>query len=298
MVMNEPKHDGRAHGTKNGTQSRPRLSWREQDAIIRLWNELAEFPASSPHEALSHCLSTLTRLVSGVNAIWVGAARDKEWERNSPSDPLLGWRPHASMHLYPEEAWRRANAMAMVAARSNRFDPHTVALASRFGRHRSHLREELVSDRELKKDWMHHEVLRPLGIGDRVVCAFAAAPGAESYLIFDRESGTRRFGQRERDVLAFFLRGGAQMHRELLQAYGLLGAMQPLSRREREVLRLLLTGVSEREIAQALGLAFATTHQYVGALLRKFGAGSRAELMAQWLRHLAPSSCVPQDSAI
>ena len=291
--MKEPEHNGRTQGTKNSAQSGPRLSWREQDAIIRLWNELAEFPASSPHEALNHCLSTLTRLVSGVNALWVGAARDRDWERSSPSDPLLGWRPHASMHLHPADEWRRANEMAMAAAHSNRFDPNTVALVSRFGHHRSHLREELVSSSELKKDWMHHEVLRPLGIGDRIVCAFAAAPGAESYLVFDRENGARRFGQRERNVLAFFLRGGAQMHRELLQAHGLLGAVHPLSRRERDVLRLLLTGASEREIAQALGLAFTTTHQYVGALLRKFGARSRAELMAQWLRHLAPSSYVP-----
>ena len=296
MVMNKPEHNSRAHGAKNGAQFRPRLSWREQDAIIRLWNELAEFPASFPHEALSHCLSTLTRLVSGVNALWVGAARDKDWERNSPSDPLLGWRSHASMHLYPEEAWQRVNAMAMAAARSNRFDPNTVALVRRFGRHRSHLREELMSGHELKKDCMHHEVLRPLGIGDRMVCAFAAAPGAESYLIFDRESGTRRFGRQERDVLAFFLRGGAQMHRELLQQHGLLSASAPLSPRESDVLRLLLTGAPEGEIARILGLSAATTHQYVMAVLRKFGAHSRAELMAQWLRRLVPSSLpIPTD---
>jgi DNA-binding CsgD family transcriptional regulator len=33
-----------------------------------------------------------------------------------------------------------------------------------------------------------------------------------------------------------------------------------------------------------------TGHQYIKAVLRKFGAHSRAELMAQWLRRLAPSS--------
>lgn len=55
------------------------------------------------------------------------------------------------------------------------------------------------------------------------------------------------------------------------------------------MLRLLLTGASEREIAQALGLSPATTHQYVVALLRKFGAHSRAALMAQRLRRLAPA---------
>ena len=54
------------------------------------------------------------------------------------------------------------------------------------------------------------------------------------------------------------------------------------------MLRLPLTGASEREIAAALGLTPATTHPYVVAVLRNFGAHSRAELMSQWLRRLAP----------
>jgi DNA-binding NarL/FixJ family response regulator len=78
------------------------------------------------------------------------------------------------------------------------------------------------------------------------------------------------------------------LHREVLQWHGLLNALKPLSPRERDVLQLLLTGASEREIAHALGLTPATTHQYVVAILRNFGAHSRAELMAQWLRRLAP----------
>ncbi|HTV81259.1 MAG TPA: LuxR C-terminal-related transcriptional regulator, partial [Acidobacteriaceae bacterium] len=101
--------------------------------------------------------------------------------------------------------------------------------------------------------------------------------------------GGRGFGARERDLLAFFLRGSTLLHRELLQLHGLLNAFRPLSPRERDVLRLLLTGVSEREIAGALRLTPATTHQYVVAVLRNFGAHSRAELMAQWLQRLAPS---------
>lgn len=270
---------------------RPHLSWRDQDAIIRLWHELAEFPASSPQKALDHCLRTLGREVDAINATWVGAIRDKEWEHSRPSDPLLGWQPRICVTLHPTEAWQRAHEVAMHAVRNSYMDPHTVALASRFGQNRSHLREELVRDREWKRDRIYQEVLIPLGIRHRLMCASATAPRAESYLIFDRENG-RGFGARERDLLAFFLRGSAVLHRELLQAHGLLGAEQPLSPRERHVLRLLLTGASEREIAQVMGLTPATTHQYVVAVLRKFGAHSRVELMAQWLRRLAPP-CLP-----
>lgn len=74
-----------------------------------------------------------------------------------------------------------------------------------------------------------------------------------------------------------------------MQIHGLLNAARPLSPRERDVLRLLLTGASEREIARSRGVTPATTHQYVAAVLRNFGAHSRAELMSQWLRRLAPS---------
>lgn len=270
------------------SEEKLRLSWRDQEAIIRLWHELMEFPASSPQEALDHCLRTLARETGAVNATWVGAAREKDWERKNPSDPLLGWRPHICLTLHPTDAWQRAHEVAMDAVRNNYMDPQTVALANQFGQNRSHLREELVSDRDWKRDRISQEVLAPLGIGHRLICASATASRAESYLIFDRESGGRGFNLRERDLLAFFLRGSALLHRELLQIHGLMNASRPLSPRERDVLRLLLTGVSEREIAGALGLTPATTHQYVVALLRNFGAHSRAELMSQWLRRLAP----------
>jgi len=277
----------------NPSEGRLRLSGRDQDTVIRLWHELMEFPASSPQEALEHCLRAMAQEVGAVNATWVGAAREKDWERRNPFDPLLGWRPHICLTLHPTDAWQRAHEVAMDAVRNNYMDPQTVALASQFGQNRCFLRDEVVSDRDWKRDRINREVLAPLGIGHRLIGAAATAPGAESYLIFDRDGGGRGFSARERDLLAFFLRGSALLHRELLQMHGLLNALRPLSPRERDVLRLLLTGVSEREIAAALGLTPATTHQYVVAVLRNFGAHSRAELMSQWLQRLAPSPVHP-----
>lgn len=273
----------------NAPGSRLHLSWRDQEAIIALWHELTEFPASAPQDALDHCLHALARQIGAVNATWVGVVREKNWECKNPHDPLLGWRPNVCLTLHPTDEWQRAHEVAMDAVRNNYMDPQTVGLASRFGHDRCFLREEVVSDRDWKRDRINREVLAPLGIGQRLIGAAATAPGAESYLIFDREDGRRGFGARERDLLAFFLRGSTLLHREMLQMYGLLNAFRPLSPRERDVLRLLLTGVSEKELAKSLKLTPATTHQYVVAVLRNFGAHSRAELMAQWLRRLAPA---------
>ncbi|HEU0276392.1 MAG TPA: helix-turn-helix transcriptional regulator [Rhodanobacteraceae bacterium] len=279
----------------NAPKAGRHLSWKDQDAIIVLWHELAEFPASAPQAALGHCLHALARQIGAVNATWVGVAREKDWARKNPRDPLLGWRPNVCLTLHPTDEWQRAHEVAVDAVRNNYMDPQTVALASRFGHDRCLLREEVVTDRDWKRDRINREVLAPLGIGHRLIGAAATAPGAESYFIFDRGHRGRGFGVRERNLLAFFLRGSTLLHREMLQMHGLLNAFRPLSPRERDVLRLLLTGAPEKELARTLHLTPATTHQYVVAVLRNFGAHSRAELMAQWLRRLAPSPALPTD---
>lgn len=53
-----------------------------------------------------------------------------------------------------------------------------------------------------------------------------------------------------------------------------------LTPREREVLRLVVTGVGNREIADGLGISVNTVKYHVANLLRKHGARTRAELAA------------------
>ncbi|QQD76083.1 helix-turn-helix transcriptional regulator [Curtobacterium sp. YC1] len=53
-----------------------------------------------------------------------------------------------------------------------------------------------------------------------------------------------------------------------------------LTPREREVLRLVATGVGNREIADGLGISVNTVKYHVANLLRKHGARTRAELAA------------------
>ncbi|MDQ1130708.1 LuxR C-terminal-related transcriptional regulator [Microbacterium sp. SORGH_AS_0888] len=53
-----------------------------------------------------------------------------------------------------------------------------------------------------------------------------------------------------------------------------------LTERERDVLRLLVTGVGNREIAGGLGISTNTVKYHVANLLRKQGARTRAELAA------------------
>ena len=56
-----------------------------------------------------------------------------------------------------------------------------------------------------------------------------------------------------------------------------------LSDGQRQVLRLLVQGASEKEAAAALCLSYHTIHTHVKQIYRLLGVSSRAELMAQFL---------------
>ena len=69
--------------------------------------------------------------------------------------------------------------------------------------------------------------------------------------------------------------------------YPLVGeaARDGLTRREREVLRLVVVGQSDREIAAALAIRPRTVEWHVANVLRKLGVGSRTAATAHAIRH-------------
>jgi LuxR family maltose regulon positive regulatory protein len=56
--------------------------------------------------------------------------------------------------------------------------------------------------------------------------------------------------------------------------------LEPLTRREQEVLRLLATGASNQDIAQTLVISLDTVKKHVSNLLGKLGAGNRTQAIA------------------
>jgi DNA-binding NarL/FixJ family response regulator len=60
----------------------------------------------------------------------------------------------------------------------------------------------------------------------------------------------------------------------------ILEAMRELSDRERELLELVLTGITDKQIAAQLELRPNTVRSYNSRLFRKFGVASRTELLA------------------
>jgi DNA-binding CsgD family transcriptional regulator len=260
------------------------VSEPDLQAVSRLWRELSEFPASRPHEARLHGLSGLGRIIGASNVLWVGATRNAE---TPPANDLLkGWRPKAVAHLHADPALARLRADMVRQMHRNVADPMSVANVAWAGATRAFLRPELVVDDVWARSTLVNELLRPAGVADRIIGVHPVDERRESHICVDRAPGERLFGDRERDLLHLFLTGAPGFHREQFMAHGLPNA--PLSPRERDVLGLLLTDRSERQIAEALGLTWRTTHQYAVSVFKKFGVRGRFGLMAYWLRHGGP----------
>jgi DNA-binding CsgD family transcriptional regulator len=63
-----------------------------------------------------------------------------------------------------------------------------------------------------------------------------------------------------------------------------IDAGEPLSRRQRQTLELLLAGNAEKQIAAQLSISKHTVHVYVKSLYKRFGVNSRSELLAKWVK--------------
>jgi len=72
----------------------------------------------------------------------------------------------------------------------------------------------------------------------------------------------------------------------------------PLPPHQRKVLLLLVTGLSEKQIAAELNLSNNTVHNYVTTLYRHFGVRNRQSLAALWLAETSAmvcDTCIDQD---
>ena len=160
----------------------------------------------------------------------------------------------------------------------------THAAAARAGTFRSHrLRDGFVDYVRFRKTPHYRLFYESLGVTDRIWVVFPLNAGAESYFLFDRTDGARRFSKRDAEVAAYALRGLRWFHLRLFLGRGLLVGETPLSEVQRPVVHALLTGKEERHIARELGLSSAMAHKRIIEIYRIFGVTSRAALMALWL---------------
>jgi DNA-binding CsgD family transcriptional regulator len=275
-----------SHGTVSGSASRkplpPRLSTPNaatRERVHGIWDRLADFDAAQVDGALTFLLQSLCALVGAQNADWFGVVRLPD---SLPKDPVHGWRPPVVHYLHPSE-----KLLATVKDQTRKLefgiaDEVVVRMVGMSGHFRAcRLRD--IAPAGWFDSAFYREYYRDCGHDDAMYIAFPVNNDVESYFGLFRATGQPAFAAIERDAAAYALRGLKWFHRQLLLSHGLLIAETGLTPVERRVLKNLLTGLAEKQIAAELGQSYHTTHEYVTTIYRKFGVGNRAALMALWL---------------
>jgi DNA-binding CsgD family transcriptional regulator len=247
------------------------------DRIHRLWDELAAFEASRNDEALIHLLATVAGMIDAQNAYWMGTVRVNA----SAADALLGWRPAALRYWQPLPDDTRFTTQRLRSINKGQVDESTVAQARLAGSFRAHRLRDIVSPAWFGGDFHQNYLAR--GIHDSLTVAAPANDMTECYYGFLRMRPDDPFTEGQRQIAYHALRGLAWFHRQVLLSHGLPTASAPLSPTERKVLAHLLTDLTEKEIAQTLGITPSTAHTYCRDVLRKLGVKGRSGLTALWL---------------
>jgi DNA-binding CsgD family transcriptional regulator len=101
-------------------------------------------------------------------------------------------------------------------------------------------------------------------------------------------SGHHLAGQEQAKQYLFILERVSSENASLLMAFRSLN----LNNREKDIVKLLLSDRSNKEIADILGLSLSTVKGYMKILLRKLGVSSRAGIVSVFI----PASMLPVDT--
>jgi DNA-binding CsgD family transcriptional regulator len=254
---------------------------REQ--VFQLWDELAAIPSAETDRAWRHLATTISGWVQADMAYWCANVRFLHGEE-AERDVLYGWRIKVINFLDPP-----IEAVQLAAQRhvDNRLkDPgmSTIAAVRGSGVFRvDRLHSGFVDMDAFSKTEYYQTHYVDFGIHDQLSIGCPISPEVEVFYVFNRRKIRDLFSEADAELAGFALRGLSWFHRQMVYSHGLLVAKDPLTPTQREVLRLLLSDKTEKEIAAELGQSFHTTHTHVKDIFRKYNVKSRAGLMAVWL---------------
>jgi DNA-binding CsgD family transcriptional regulator len=279
----------------------------ESEPVYALWDDLADFGAHEIDPALRHCMRSIGGLIGADDAGWCGWVRLDGLSRPekgvpmgskydlgkgdpAQTDRLDGWRIGAIVRLNPLDPDTERRRYQAIQNLEEIADDTIRALISRAGHFRAYtLRGGVVDLAEYSKTEQYDLYFRKPGISDRLWVVFPVTSDSESFFVFDRYDENCPFTHREVSVAKRCLRGIKWFHRQVLLSHGIGISDTTLTPTERRVLTCLLTGHSEKQLADKLGMKQGTVHQYCVCIYRKYGVRGRLELMSLWLNPFAPA---------
>ncbi len=257
------------------------------DAIYLLWEQMDRFPAGETDRAMLHLARNLKKLLNANNVKWMAAVRIIRGAK-AKKDALLGWRMRGRYSFIPisekyqkliESLFQRekADSIAQVGITSHML----MQGAGKVQVHR--LRDSWIPFREFQQTEHYRIHYIERGVSDRIWVSIPLNADTESIFLIDRPLNAPRFTKQEALLAATILRGISGFHRRLFLSRGLLIGDKALSPVFQRIVQKLLTGMSEREIAQSMNQRLSTTHKYIQTIYQRFGVNGRAALMSIWL---------------
>jgi DNA-binding CsgD family transcriptional regulator len=142
--------------------------------------------------------------------------------------------------------------------------------------------DQLVEERTWRRSSFFQQFMRPGGIDHGLYAATRVNDSVCDVMVSWRETKDQLFNDEHQAETELLLTEFGYLWRRQSRAAPWPGQLAP---RYRRTLDLLLTGMSEKQIAAELELTPDSLHQYVKALYRMLHISSRAELMARAIKN-------------
>jgi DNA-binding CsgD family transcriptional regulator len=245
-------------------------------AVFGLIGECREL-GDDPVRWRRHLLVGLGRLTGGGFCVAAEIGDGKQ-----PSRYDLGTVDLGADNGFNRTYWLRALAEFMTDAF---FNPLMNAYFDRAAPGVVLPRADLVPDKEWYSSFCYQGVQRILGADASLLCIRPIRNTRDDYcgLYLLRPIRERDFNGRQRAVAAEAMAMVAPLVGGSLARFH-EPAPADLSPRLRQVLRRLLEGDSDKQIAARLMISRYTVNQYTKIVYRHFGGSGRSELLARWIR--------------
>jgi DNA-binding CsgD family transcriptional regulator len=252
--------------------------------IHQIWDRLADYPAAQSQQALRYLLKEINQLIGADTGYWLSAFRLDELDASR--DFMLGWRPGPI--CFSEELPEVENTYKKYIKEidSGRYEvgESTLNHLKQSGKFRATLLRDHVSADFLDSDFYANK-FKSRNVTDTLYVVAPLNADTEAYFCFHRISRQTPFTSSDLDIASYTLRSLNWFQKKVFLSYGLLVAEKPLTHTEKKVMHLLLTDLSEKQIADKLQQKADTIHKHIVNIYRKFNVNSRAGLMAIWLGH-------------
>jgi DNA-binding CsgD family transcriptional regulator len=258
-------------------------------AILRLAGEVGELPPDV-HARRTHVLNRLLALVGGIHA------QCSEIELANPHRYGLAVPDRTTqVGVLPD---RELKFMARYLSTNEPAADPCVRYLLRARGNAVTLRREDVMDRSWYRSAHYNEFRRAIRAGESLYNRFRAPDGRAFRMGILRELNDRPFAERDVRLLRLFHENLAGLycvaspaappppppaaevpddsHRDVPRIEDLPPRLQP-------VLRMMLQGDAEKQIARKLGLSPHTVHEYAKVLYRTLAVSSRGELLARFV---------------